>query len=202
MPQDVLWPLLLLTFSFSLFASTVCTNWTENLCGKWKHLLCKKWQETKPITHRLQYIMKRTFMVARATNPCWHMLPLTVVYSESGPLVSMQTITMAWHSLWINCASWHTQLAVSNSGCDLCTAAPNILLEWGHKSTAGCLILCAIIHNPCFNCPVWRWCKHDRMLPLALAGPLQEPCTYKSMQLHEHIQDLQRKLELQRRSKE
>lgn len=126
----------LLTLSFGVFASTVCTNWTESSAKKlekkksvWKHPLCKKREETKPMTHRLQYIMERASIAASATNPRWQMQPLTVVYGESGPPVWMQRITMAWHSLWINCASWHAQLTVSNSARDLCTAAPNILLE-------------------------------------------------------------------------
>lgn len=122
----------------------------------------------KPMTHRLQYIMERASIAASATNPHWHMQPLTLVYGESGPPVWMQRITMAWHSLWINCASWHTQLTVSNSACDLCTAAPNILLEWSHKSTAAWLTLYAIIHTPCFNCPIWRWCKYDHTFLLCL----------------------------------
>lgn len=123
------------------------------------------------MTHHLQYIMARASIAARATNSHRHMQPLTVVYGESGPPVSMQRITMAWHSLLINCACWHAQLTVSNSACDLCTAAPNIWLEWGHKSTAGWLTLYAIIHTPCFNCPIWRWCKYDHALLLALAAP-------------------------------
>lgn len=165
----------------------------------WKHPLCKKREETKPMTHRLQYIMERTSIAARATNPRWHMPTLTVVYGESGPPVSMQRITMAWHSLWINCASWHAQLTVSNSGCDLCTAAPNILLEWGHKSTAGWLILYAIIRTPCFNCPIWRWCKYDRTLLLALCTNLTLEQIIAVACAVEHAQDLKCKLELQKR---
>ena len=117
-------------------------------------------------------LWRRTSIAASTTNPHWHMQPLTVVYGESGPPVSMQRITMAWHSLWINCACWHAPLTVSNSACDLCTAVPNILLEWGHKSAERCLTLYAIIHTPCFNCPIWRWCKHEQtLLLLAFAAP-------------------------------
>lgn len=110
-----------------------------------KHPLCEKREETKPMTHRLQYITERASIAASATNPHWHMQPLTVVHGESGPPVWMQRITMAWHSLWINCASWHAQLTVSNSACDLCTAASNILLEQGHKSTA---LVDAVCYHP------------------------------------------------------
>ena len=95
------------------------------------------------------------------------MRPLTVYVQRIKPcLVEMHRISMAWHSLGINRTSWHGQLTVSNSACDLCTAASNILLEQGHKSTAGRLTLYAIIHTPCFNCPIWRWCKFDNNAPV------------------------------------
>ena len=130
----------------------------------------KRKQNQWPVASNI--LWRRTSIAASTTNPHWHMQPLTVVYGESGPPVSMQRITMAWHSLWINCACWHAPLTVSNSACDLCTAAPNILLEWGHKSAERCLTLYAIIHTPCFNCPIWRWCKHEQTLPLlAFAAP-------------------------------
>lgn len=96
------------------------------------------------MTRRLQYIMKRALIAARATNPRWHMQPLTVVYGESGPPVWMQRITKVWHSLWINCASWHALLTVSNSACDLCTAASTIQLEQGHKFYSEAGWVCAL----------------------------------------------------------
>lgn len=33
---------------------------------------------------------------------------------------------------------------------------------------SGLLTLCAIIHTPCFNCPIWRWCRYDHTLLLSL----------------------------------
>lgn len=149
MLQGLFGPVLLLTFSFSLFASAVCKNWTESSAKK-KSVetspLQKAWENKSNDPSPPIYYEENLHCYQGHNFPLTYR-PLTVVYGESGPPVSMQRITMAWHSLWINCACWHTQLTVSNSVCDLCTAAPNILLEWGHKSAAGWLTLYAIIHT-------------------------------------------------------
>lgn len=85
------------------------------------------------MTHCFQYIMKR----ASATNPHWHMQPLTVVYGESAPSrVLIQKIAMVWHGLWINRTCWHCKLTVSNFALDLFTADSNIQSELSHKFTA------------------------------------------------------------------
>lgn len=120
--------------------------------------------------HCFQYIMERSPTAAHATNPHWHIQSLTVVYGESGPPAWMRRITMAWHSLWINRASWHGQLTVSNYACDLCSPASNILLEKSHKSRQSWLTVYPISHTPCFNCPVWRWCKYGHTCPLAFTA--------------------------------
>lgn len=85
------------------------------------------------MTHCFQYIMKR----ASATNPHWHVQPLTVVYGESAPSrLLIQKIAMVWHGLWINRTCWHCKLTVSNFALDLFTADSNIQSELSHKFTA------------------------------------------------------------------
>lgn len=169
----------------------------------WKHPLCKKREETKPMTHRLQYIMERALIAASATNPHWHMQPLTVVYGESGPPVWMQRITMAWHSLWINCASWHAQLTVSNSARDLCTAAEIYCWNWAtnpHRAGWLCMLSSTL---PALIVQYEDGVNMTTRCLLALAAPcLLIPLTHsnshtqtfdlnKSICAHDYKQDLQ-----------
>lgn len=129
--------------------------------------LCTMRQETKPMTQCLQYIMERAPIAASATNPHWHMQPLTAVCGESGPPVWMQRITRAWHNLWINCAPWHAQLTVSNSACDLCAVVSKVRLEERRRLTAKLLdSVPPPPYLPLSNCPKWRWCKYNYTLSL------------------------------------
>lgn len=120
---------------YSLRAWTECSakKRFENQRGNISSAQSDRIQNQWPIASSI--LWKELPIAASATNPHWHMQPLTVVYGESASPDWMLRITVAWHSLWINCASWHAQLTVSNSACDLCTAASNILLDQSHRFT-------------------------------------------------------------------
>lgn len=124
-----------LTLSFSLFASTpekLRAQLNKNRCGNIFSAKSERKQNQWPITSHILW---------RSLHCCQnHKSQLTysaINSSEWGirSPVWLKTITMAWQSLGINCGSWHASLTVSNSPCDLCTAASNILLEGSHKST-------------------------------------------------------------------